>query len=59
MTKRPSIPIEEIEITHFIFHVVHHGEDDPILLNNTPIGRFAFFFKKNVIARPFRKSMYY
>ena len=48
MTKRPSIPIEEIEITHFIFHVVHHGEDDPILLNKTPIGRFEFFFKKRV-----------
>ncbi|MBB3396119.1 nucleoid-associated protein [Rhizobium sp. BK060] len=37
----PSLTADEIEqlrITHFIFHVVHHGQPEPILLDAVPIG---------------------
>lgn len=34
----------ELEIDRFIFHVVHHGEEEPILLDETPIGQFHNFF---------------
>ena len=34
----------EMQIERFIFHVVHHGEDEPILLDETPIGNFQNFF---------------
>ncbi len=43
-----KLPISEIEIEQFIFHVVHHGEDDPILMNNTPISGFETFFKQRI-----------
>ena len=33
-----------LEVEDFIFHVVHHGKDDPILLDSTPIGQFEEFF---------------
>ncbi len=48
MAKRSLIPIDEIDITNFIFHVIHHGEDKPILLDNTPLGRFERFFKERL-----------
>lgn len=34
----------EMQIERFIFHVVHHGEDEPILLDETPIAGFHNFF---------------
>lgn len=34
----------ELSIERFIFHVVHHGEEEPILLEETPIGQFHNFF---------------
>lgn len=34
----------EMKIERFIFHVVHHGEEEPILLDETPIGNFHNFF---------------
>lgn len=36
--------IEAIKIENFIFHVVHHGEDDPILFDSAPLGTFEQFF---------------
>ncbi|MBY5891714.1 nucleoid-associated protein [Rhizobium leguminosarum] len=36
--------IEKLEITNFIFHVVHHGAAEPILLKQVPIGEFERFF---------------
>lgn len=38
---------EHMQIEKFIFHVVHHGEDEPILLDETPIdGHEAFFISR-------------
>jgi len=34
----------EMQIERFIFHVVHHGEEEPILLDETPIRNFHNFF---------------
>jgi len=36
--------IENLSIDKFIFHVVHHHNDEPILLDETPIGDFEDFF---------------
>ena len=36
--------IERLRITNFIFHVVHHGRADPILLDAAPLGPFEDFF---------------
>lgn len=36
--------IESLRISNFIFHVVHHGKERPILLDETPIGKFEDFF---------------
>lgn len=36
--------IENLSIDKFIFHVVHHRNDEPILLDETPIGDFEDFF---------------
>jgi hypothetical protein len=35
-------------IDKFIFHVVHHGGDQPILFGETPIGGFEPFFLARV-----------
>ena len=35
---------DHIKINKFIFHVVHHGEDEPILLDETPIDGHETFF---------------
>jgi hypothetical protein len=40
--------IEALRIEHFIFHVVQHGEDEPILLEETPLGEFEGFFVDRV-----------
>lgn len=37
-----------LKIDAFIFHVVHHGQDEPILLEETPIGTFDDFFLERV-----------
>ncbi len=50
MTKiSEKLPISEIEIYDFIFHVVHHGEDEPKLMNSTPITGFEIFFKQRIV----------
>tara|TARA_R110000824_G_scaffold276247_3_gene464781 strand:- start:90 stop:1076 length:987 start_codon:yes stop_codon:yes gene_type:complete len=36
--------IGNLSIDKFIFHVVHHRTDEPILLDETPIGDFEDFF---------------
>lgn len=36
--------IENLSIDKFIFHVVHHRNAEPILLDETPIGDFEDFF---------------
>jgi hypothetical protein len=36
--------IKNLSVEKFIFHVVHHGNDEPILLDETPIGDFEDFF---------------
>lgn len=33
-----------LHIEKFIFHVVHHGEEEPILLDEVPLGKFEGFF---------------
>src|ERR1700741_1307452 len=33
-----------LNIDKFIFHVVHHDSDEPVLLDRTPIGQFKSFF---------------
>src|SRR5688572_26266703 len=43
-----EIKIEDIKITDFIFHVVHHGEEDPGLLDETPIDKYEHFFKERI-----------
>jgi len=43
-----NIDVERLRIEKFIFHVVHHGENQPILLNETPIGQFEDFFLDRV-----------
>jgi hypothetical protein len=37
-----------LKIKDFIFHVVHHGEDSPILFDETPLGNFEEFFLDRV-----------
>lgn len=41
--------IENLSIEKFIFHVVHHRSDEPILLEQTPIGGFEDFFLKRAL----------
>lgn len=36
--------VASLKIEHFIFHVVHHGADDPILFDETPLATFEQFF---------------
>jgi hypothetical protein len=40
--------IAVLRIDNFIFHVVHHGPEEPILLDETPIGAFERFFLDRV-----------
>ncbi|MGO6970126.1 nucleoid-associated protein [Rhizobium ruizarguesonis] len=40
--------IQNLEITKFIFHVVHLQQDEPILLDETPITGFEKFFLARV-----------
>ncbi len=40
--------LPDIQIENFIFHVVHHGEDQPVLLDETPIDGFENFFKERI-----------
>lgn len=40
--------IQVLKIEQFIFHVVQHGENDPILLDETSIGEFEDFFLDRV-----------
>jgi hypothetical protein len=36
--------VNALKIENFIFHVVHHGADDPILFDDTPLATFEQFF---------------
>ena len=45
-----AIQNDDIIISDFIFHVVHHGEENPILMDETSIKGFEFFF--NVCPAP-------
>lgn len=36
--------VEALKIENFIFHVVHHGADDPVLFDDTPLATFEQFF---------------
>lgn len=38
----------DIQIDDFIFHVVHHGADEPVLMDKTPITGFEIFFKERI-----------
>src|SRR5471030_1225438 len=43
----PTLTADEaanLRIDRFIFHVVHHGAPEPILLDEAPIGDFEPFF---------------
>lgn len=42
------IPSDGIVIENFIFHVVHHGESEPILMDETPITGYEVFFKRRI-----------
>jgi hypothetical protein len=48
-TRNRDISIGEIEISEFIFHVVHHGSQQPILMDSIPLGNFETFFKERII----------
>lgn len=39
---------EVLRINRFIFHVVQHGKNEPILLDETPLGEFESFFLERV-----------
>ena len=41
--------IDNIDILNFIFHVVHHGKDEPMLLDSTPITGYESFFKNRIL----------
>jgi len=45
---RQKTSIQDIKIQDFIFHVVHHGESEPKLMNKTPINGFEVFFKERI-----------
>ena len=40
--------IDALKIVNFIFHVVHHRADDPILFDDTPLGTFEPFFIERI-----------
>lgn len=40
--------LQGIKIQEFIFHVVHHNEDNPILLDEAEIGKYELFFKERI-----------
>lgn len=40
--------LDKIKIKNFIFHVVHHKEDEPILMEETPITGYEMFFKLRI-----------
>lgn len=44
MAHLTTTEIAELKIEEFIFHVVHHGDEDPVLFDDAPIGPFAPFF---------------
>jgi hypothetical protein len=48
MTVLTEEDAELLRIDKFIFHVVHHGQDQPILFAETPIGDFEPFFLARV-----------
>lgn len=49
MIRRNSISTSDIRINNFIFHIVHHGEEEPTLNDSTPMGRFNEFFKERIL----------
>ncbi len=39
----------DLRVESFIFHVVHHGAEEPVLFDQTPIGEFEPFFIGRVV----------
>jgi hypothetical protein len=39
-----DVELASLRIHPFIFHGIHHGEDEPLLFDETPIGEFEEFF---------------
>ncbi|WP_223514633.1 hypothetical protein [Pseudomonas sp. GL-R-26] len=37
MATLTNAEVDALKIENFIFHVVHHGADDPILFDDTPL----------------------
>ena len=46
--KKDKITIDDILISNFIFHIVHHDAEEPILMNKTPIGVHDKFFRERI-----------
>ncbi|WP_047287343.1 nucleoid-associated protein [Pseudomonas protegens] len=44
MATLTTAEVDALQIEDFIFHVVHHGADDPILFDDTPLASFEQFF---------------
>lgn len=44
MATLTNAEVDALKIENFIFHVVHHGADDPILFDDTPLATFEQFF---------------
>lgn len=47
--KSDALLLSDIEINNFIFHIVHHGQDEATLLNKTPLKEYTNFFKQKII----------
>lgn len=44
-----DLSADSIIIKRFIFHVIHQGADEPILLDETPLGKYEHFFAERII----------
>lgn len=48
MIELSDLQLASLRITRFIFHVVHHGEPEPVFFNELDIGEFEPFFLDRV-----------
>ncbi len=48
MIKLSKEQLAALRITRFVFHVVHHGESEPIFLDEIEVGEFEPFFLERV-----------
>jgi hypothetical protein len=49
MKFKDGLSVQDIEIERFIFHIVHQDEDQPILLDETPLGSHKTFFAERIL----------